>query len=114
MAKSTVTVPSEARDTGVSAYRWVVMLTWTGVHVWGYVLLETIGLFLPSMREDMGLSPVQEGWLSSSAMIGNLVLALPARLADVPLQPKVVEHSYILRRRSARGTSGLVARLPAC
>ena len=88
MAKSTVTVSSEARDTGVSAYRWVVMLTWTGVHVWGYVLLETIGLFLPSLRDDMGLSPVQEGWLSSSAMIGNLVLALPAGWLMSRFNPK--------------------------
>ncbi len=72
----------------MSAYRWVVMLTWTGVHVWGYVLLETIGLFLPSLRDDMGLSPVQEGWLSSSAMIGNLVLALPAGWLMSRFNPK--------------------------
>ena len=64
------------------------MLTWTGVHIWGYVLLETIGLFLPSMREDMGLSPVQEGWLSASAMIGNLALALPAGWLMSRLNPK--------------------------
>ena len=64
------------------------MLTWTGVHVWGYVLLETIGLFLPSMRDEMGLSPEQEGWLSASAMIGNIVLALPAGWLMSRLNPK--------------------------
>ncbi len=88
MAKSAVSSSPDASGAVAPSYRWVVILTWTGVHVWGYVLLETIGLFLPSMREEMGLSPDQEGWLSASAMIGNLVLAVPAGWLMSRFNPK--------------------------
>ena len=88
MAKSAVSATADALNAGAPSYRWVVILTWTGVHVWGFVLLETIGLFLPSIREDLGLSPVQEGWLGSSAMIGNLLLALPAGWLMSRFNPK--------------------------
>ena len=90
MDKSTASVTTQSLDIEAPSYRWVVMLTWTGVHVWGYVLLETIGLFLPSMREDLGLTSVQEGWLSASAMIGNLILALPAGWLMSRFSPKAL------------------------
>ena len=38
----------------------------------------------------MGLSPDQEGWLSASAMIGNLVLAVPAGWLMSRLNPKTL------------------------
>ena len=90
MAKSSVSPAAQSLELEAPSYRWVVMLTWTGVHTWGYILLETIGLFLPSMREEMGLSPEQEGWLSASAMIGNLALALPAGWLMSRFSPKAV------------------------
>ena len=47
-------------------------------HVWTFIVLESLGFLLPSMREDMGLTPVQEGWLGSSSRFGNLILAIPS------------------------------------
>ena len=39
------------------AYGWVVILTWMLVHMWGFLVMETLGLFLPSMRERAGPHP---------------------------------------------------------
>ena len=42
-------------------YRWVVIMLWMTGHVWGYVLLGSLGFLLPSIRADLGLSPIEEG-----------------------------------------------------
>ena len=39
------------------AYGWVVILTWMFVHMWGFLVMETLGLFLPSMRDELALTP---------------------------------------------------------
>ncbi len=54
------------------------MTTWMIAHVWTFIVLESLGFLLPSMRADMGLTPVQEGWLGSSSRFGNLILAIPS------------------------------------
>lgn len=67
-----------AEDTKAPAYRWVVVITWVAVHTWGFLILESIGLLLPSIRQELKLSPVEEGWLGSSAILGSLLLSIPA------------------------------------
>ena len=61
----------------VQPYRWALIgalvlcslaLVWYGF---------TIGVMLPDISEDLGLRPAQEGWLSSSFYLGQLVLTLP-------------------------------------
>ena len=73
-----------------SPYRWVVVMVWSIADMWSYIVLESLGLLLPSIRAELGLSPVQEGWLGASAMIGNLALALPAGLLLSRYRPKAV------------------------
>ncbi|MFQ5933512.1 MAG: nitrate/nitrite transporter [Dehalococcoidia bacterium] len=72
----------------VSRYRWVVMLMWMASHVWGFVILESLGFLLPSIREDMGLTPIQEGFLGAAPRIGNMILAIPAGWLLSRFRPK--------------------------
>lgn len=60
-----------------SPYRWVVMLSFNLTHATGIVGALVLGVLLPSMTADLGLSPSQQGWLGSSTMIGSLVLSIP-------------------------------------
>ena len=64
-------------DPVVHPYRWALIgalvlcslaLVWYGF---------TIGVMLPDISEDLGLRPAEEGWLSSSFYLGQLVLTLP-------------------------------------
>ena len=60
-----------------SPYRWVVMLTFNITHATGIVGALVLGILLPSMTEDLGLSPSEQGWLGSSTLIGSLFLSIP-------------------------------------
>ena len=41
------------------------------------MVLSTLGILLPAVSEELGLSPSQQGLLGSAAYWGNLVLAIP-------------------------------------
>ena len=58
-------------------YRWTVLTVWMTGHVWGYVFLGSLGFLLPSMREELGLSPIQEGFLGSAPPVANMILGIP-------------------------------------
>lgn len=58
-------------------YRWVVIVVWMVAHLWTYIILESLGLLLPGIRVELGLTPIQEGWLGASAILGQLFLAVP-------------------------------------
>lgn len=77
-------------ESGVSSYRWVVMSTWMIAHVWAFILVESLGFLLPSMREELGLSPVQEGWLGASARISTVFLAIPSSWLFSRFRPKTL------------------------
>lgn len=57
--------------------RWVVLGTWFLASVSGFMVLSTLGILLPSVSEELGLSPSRQGLLGSAAYWGNLVLAIP-------------------------------------
>ena len=59
-------------------------------HVWGYSVLESIGLLLPSIRDDLGLSPIEEGMLGSVPRIANFVIAIPLSWLLSGFRPKLV------------------------
>lgn len=61
----------------VSSYRWVVMGLWALAGVSGFMVMSTVGILLPSISADLGLSPGEQGILGSSAFWGNIVLAIP-------------------------------------
>ncbi|MFQ5872963.1 MAG: MFS transporter [Dehalococcoidia bacterium] len=71
-----------------SSYRWVVVITWMATHMWGFISIESLGIFLPSMRAELGLSPIQEGWLGASTRIGMLFLAIPSGWLLSRFRPK--------------------------
>ena len=58
-------------------YRWFVMSLWQVGMVSGWMVVATLGILLPSISSDLGLSPRQQGLLGSAAVWGNLGLALP-------------------------------------
>ena len=61
----------------IGPYRWVIVsavTTLTGAHL---AVIYIIGLLLPDIVEDLGLSPTQQGWVGSSVLLANLVLAIP-------------------------------------
>ena len=59
------------------SYRWVVMGIWLTASVAGFMIMSTIGILLPAISAELGLSPFQQGMLGSSAYWGNLALAIP-------------------------------------
>ena len=42
------------------------------------IAIETIGLLLPQISEELSLSLSQQGWLASSVLFSNLILEIPA------------------------------------
>ncbi len=57
-------------------------------NMWGFMMIESLGIFLPAMREELGLVPWQEGWLGAAPQIGNLILAIPSGVFLSRLSPK--------------------------
>jgi len=64
-------------EPAVQPYRWALIgalvLCSTSMLWYGF----TIGVLLPDISDDLGLRPAEEGWLSSSFYLGQLVLTLP-------------------------------------
>ena len=71
-------------------YRWVVIALWMTGHIWTYVVLGSLGFLLPSMREELGLSPIQEGFLGSAPQVANILLAVPFGWFLTRYRPKLV------------------------
>ena len=71
-------------------YRWVVIALWMTGHIWTYVVLGSLGFLLPSMREELGLSPIQEGFLGSAPQVANILLAIPFAWFLSRYRPKLV------------------------
>ena len=65
------------RDTGITAHRWVVLGAFTSGSATALATIFIFGLLLPEISEELGLSPSQQGWLGSSVVFGNIVLAIP-------------------------------------
>ena len=61
---------------------------WMTAHVWGFVILESLGFLLPSIRDEFGLSPLQAGFLGSAPRIGNILFSIPAGWLLSRFRPK--------------------------
>lgn len=72
------------------SYRWVVMGIWLTASVAGFMIMSTIGILLPAISAELGLSPFQQGMLGSSAYWGNLVLAIPIGWWASRFSPKIL------------------------
>ena len=58
--------------------------------MWGYLVMETLGLFLPSMREELNLTPVREGLLGAAPQLTVLILSIPFGLYLSRFPPKLL------------------------
>ena len=124
---SRVPGPAEA----LPAYRWAVVPYWQVCSATGWMVVASLGIFLPSISEDLGLSPAQQGLLGSVAVWGNLGLAIPMSWWVSRYSPKLLSSvtqllaalfvalqgwapgfAFLLFGRMALGTT-LVAREPA-
>ena len=64
----------------VSGYRWVVVAGLVASN-WSISLpFISLGLLLPAIRNTFSLSDAQAGWLGSSLLIGNVIVAIPAAI----------------------------------
>ena len=61
----------------IGPYRWVIVSSVTALTGAHLALIYIIGLLLPDIVDDLDLSPTEQGWLGSSVLLANLVLAIP-------------------------------------
>jgi MFS family permease len=78
------------------SYGWFVIGLWMASTMTGFVILFNIGILMPSIAEDLNLSPAQQGMLGAASSIGNLVLALPLGWWTARFSPKVVIASTLV------------------
>ncbi len=74
----------------VSNYRWVVIGVWLLSSVVGLMVVFNLGILLPAISSELHLSPSQQGLLSSSALWGNLALAIPLSWWTSRYGPKIL------------------------
>ncbi len=67
-----------------------MLLFWLAPHVWGYVMMGSLGFLLPSMRKELGLSPLQEGFLGAAPPVANILLAIPFGWLLSSFKPKLL------------------------
>ena len=86
MSSVAVETPPESAP----AYRWVVMGIWITSSVAAFMIIATIGILMPAISEELGLSPFQQGMLGSAAYWGNLSLAIPIGWWASRFAPKIL------------------------
>ena len=64
----------------LSNYRWLVIGLWLFSSVTGFMVIYTLGIMLPVISDDLGLSPAEQGLLGSASHWGNITLAIPLTL----------------------------------
>ena len=78
----------EAQEAG--AYRWVVFSTFVACNTAGFLVANTIGILLPSITEDIELSPSEQGILSSAPFWANLTLMIVLSWWTSRYRPKIL------------------------
>ena len=78
------------------SYGWVVIGLWLISTMSGFSILFNIGILMPSIAEDLGLSPGQQGLVGAAASWGNLILALPLGWWTARFSPKAVIASTLV------------------
>jgi MFS family permease len=78
------------RLSDVISHRWAVMGLWLVTSVSGIAMMIAMGILLPAISAELGLTPSQQGFFGSSAFLGNLLLALPLSWWISKYSPKLV------------------------
>ena len=66
------------------------MGVWLTASVSGFMIMSTIGILLPAISDELGLSPFEQGMLGSAAYWGNLALAIPMGWWTSRFSPKIL------------------------
>ena len=76
------------RKTPFPRYRWVVIGGMASGISTSMSMLFFIGLMLPDISKELGLSPTQQGLVGSSALLANLVLVMPINSWSSRFRPR--------------------------
>ena len=63
---------------------------WVSGTVVAFMIISTIGILMPAISDELGLSPFQQGMLGSAAYWGNLTLAIPVGWWASRFAPKIL------------------------
>ena len=74
----------------VGSYRWVVITLWMLTQTTGWVIVLGIGILLPSITEEFGLSYAMQGLLASGPVWANTILYLPLSIWLGRYSPKLL------------------------
>ena len=69
-------------------YRWVLICLYLMSNVSAQMVINTLGILLPSIAEGLDLSPSQQGLLGSAPFWSTIVLAIPIAWVGSRLSPK--------------------------
>ena len=74
--------------TSYPTYRWVLICLYLMSNVSAQMVINTLGILLPSITAGLGLSPSQQGVLGSAPFWSTIALAIPIAWAGSRLSPK--------------------------
>ncbi len=77
-------------------YRWVLICLYLMSNVSAQMVINTLGILLPSIAEGLELSPSQQGLLGSAPFWSTIVLAIPIAWAGSRLSPKWLTAATLL------------------
>ena len=80
----------------IQKYGWVVISLWLIATMFGFIMIFTLGLLLPSIAEELNLSPGMQGILGSSAFLGQAMVAIPMAWWTSRFNPVAVITSTIV------------------
>ena len=69
-------------------YRWVLVCLYLMCNVSAQMVINTLGILLPSITAALDLSPSQQGILGSAPFWSTITLAVPIAWAGSRLSPK--------------------------
>lgn len=67
--------------------RWIIVASLTSCVGTSLSVIFIIGILLPEISEELGLSPLAQGWLGSSVLFANLIFCIPANLVTSRFRP---------------------------
>ena len=74
--------------TNFPTYRWVLICLYLMSNVSAQMVINTLGILLPSIAESLDLSPSQQGLLGSAPFWSTIALAIPIAWLGSRLSPK--------------------------
>ena len=77
-----------AAQDAIPRYRWVVIGAMASGVSTSMAMLFFIGLLLPDISKELGLSPTMQGLVGSSSLITNLVLVMPINTWSSRFRPR--------------------------